>query len=80
MKDYVSFQLKTEKIQSLLSIKSVEEHLPHEQFVRVHRSFIVAFNKIDEIERNNITIAKKTIPIGDNYRDTFKVLVDSKKL
>ncbi|MEY5048635.1 MAG: hypothetical protein RLZZ175_1994 [Bacteroidota bacterium] len=80
LKDYVSFQLKTEKIQSLLSIKSVEEHLPHEQFVRVHRSFIVAFNKIDEIERNNITIAKKTIPIGDNYRDTFKVLVDSKKL
>ncbi|MDB5273408.1 MAG: DNA-binding response regulator [Chitinophagaceae bacterium] len=79
-KDYVAFQLKNEKILSLLSMKSVEEFLPKENFVRVHRSFIIAFNKIEEIERNNIIICKKIIPVGDNYKDFFKLLIDGKKL
>jgi two-component system LytT family response regulator len=79
-KDYVAFQLKNEKILSLLSMKSVEEYLPKENFIRVHRSFIVAFNKIQEIERYNIIIDKKMIPVGDNYREYFKILIDDKKL
>jgi two-component system, LytTR family, response regulator len=79
-KDYVAFQLKNEKILSLLSMKAVEEFLPKENFIRVHRSYIVAFNKIEAIERFNITIHKKIIPIGDSYRDFFKLLIDSKKL
>ena len=79
-KDYVAFQLKNEKILSLLSIKSVEEFLPNENFVRVHRSFIIAFNKIESIERNIIHIGKKAIPVGDNYRDFFKLLIEGKKL
>jgi len=79
-KDYVAFQLKQEKILSLLSIKSVEEFLPKDNFVRVHRSFIVAFNKIEAIERNNISIGKKLIPVGDNYKEFFKLLIDGKKL
>ncbi|MDB5257041.1 MAG: chemotaxis protein CheY [Chitinophagaceae bacterium] len=79
-KDYVAFQLKNEKILSLLSIKSLEESLPSDNFVRVHRSFIIAFNKIDSIERNTVAIGKKNIPIGDNYREMFKLLIDSKKL
>lgn len=79
-KDYVAFQLKEEKVMSLLSMKAVEEFLPKENFIRVHRSFIVAFNKIEAIERNNITIHKKLIPIGDSYRDFFKLLIDGKKL
>jgi DNA-binding LytR/AlgR family response regulator len=80
LKDYVVFHLKTEKIHSLLSIKSVEAFLPQDNFVRVHRSFIVAFNKIDEIERNIISIGKNIIPVGDNYKDTFKILVEGKRL
>ena len=80
LKDYVVFHLKTEKIHSLLSIKSVEAFLSPELFIRVHRSFIIAINKINEIERNNISIGKHNIPIGDNYKDAFKLLIDSKKL
>jgi two-component system, LytTR family, response regulator len=80
VKDYVAFQLKDEKIMTLLSIKSVESFLPKADFVRVHRSFIVAFNKINGIERNNILIGKKMIPIGDNYKDSFKLLVEGKRL
>jgi two-component system, LytTR family, response regulator len=80
LKEYVAFQLKEEKIMSLLSMKSVESFLPKAEFVRVHRSFIVAFNKINGIERNNILIGEKMIPIGDNYKDYFKLLVERKRL
>ena len=79
-RDYVIFHLKTEKIHSLLSIKSVEAFLSPELFIRVHRSFIISISKINEIERNNIAIGKNNIPIGDNYKDLFKALIDSKKL
>lgn len=80
MKDYVAFQLKNEKILSLLSMKTVEDSLPKELFLRVHRSFIIACNKIEEIERYNIVIGKKMIPVGDNYREIFKQMIDGKKL
>lgn len=79
-KDYVIFHLKHEKIQSLLSIKAVESFLNQEHFVRVHRSFIVALDKIEAIERASITIGKHIIPIGDNYKESFKSLIESKRL
>ena len=79
LKDYVCFHLKHEKILSLLSIKSVEEKLPN-SFIRVHRSFIVSIDKIDSIERNNINIGKKMIPVGENFKEAFKVMVDNKKI
>jgi DNA-binding LytR/AlgR family response regulator len=79
-KDYVTFHLNSEKVMSLLSIKSVEAFLPQDQFIRVHRSFIIAINKIDAIERNNILIQKNNIPVGDNYKEAFKVLIDCKKI
>lgn len=79
-KDYVIFHLRQEKIQSLLSIKAVESFLNQEHFVRVHRSFIVALDKIEAIERASITIGKHIIPIGDNYKEPFKNLIESKRL
>jgi two-component system, LytTR family, response regulator len=79
MRDYVIFQLKTERVSSLLSIKDVESALP-EDFVRVHRSFIVSVSKIDAIERNTIIIAGKNIPVGENYREAFKTLIDKKRI
>ncbi len=74
------FHLKKEKISSLLSIKAVESFLPSKVFIRVHRSFIVALDKIEEIERNNITIAGKLIPLGENYRELFKIVIDEKRI
>lgn len=80
LRDYVVFQLKKEKISSLLSIKSLESFLPGKTFMRVHRSFIVALDKIEEIERSNITIAGKLIPLGENYKDSFKMVIDEKRI
>ena len=59
-------------VMTLLSMKSVEERLPKEHFMRVHRSFIVNLSKIAVIERQRIVFDKKTyIPVGDLYKEAF---------
>ena len=73
LKDYVKIYLEGEPhpILSLLSLKSLEEMLPNEQFIRVHRSFIVQGRKIKLIDRNRIVFGKEYIPISDSYKDAF---------
>ena len=73
LKDYVKIYLEGEPhpILSLLSLKSLEEMLPEEQFIRVHRSFIVQGCKIKMIDRNRIVFGKEYIPISDTYKDSF---------
>lgn len=73
LKDYVKIYLEGEPhpILSLLSLKSLEEMLPDEQFIRVHRSFIVQGCKIKLIDRNRIVFGKEYIPISDSYKDAF---------
>jgi two-component system LytT family response regulator len=53
---------------SLCSMKYMEEKLPSDDFIRVHRSFIVQPEKIKVIERNRIVFGKEHIPISDNYK------------
>jgi DNA-binding LytR/AlgR family response regulator len=50
------------------TLKSIEEKLPGTKFLRVHRSFIVAINKIDFIQEGTITIGKTTIPVADTHK------------
>ena len=58
-----------------MSMKSMEEKLPPQDFIRVHRSFIVAFDKIDFIQKHMLTIGKKEIPVSEHYRDQlFKII------
>ncbi|TDB59549.1 LytR/AlgR family response regulator transcription factor [Arundinibacter roseus] len=71
MKDYLRIHTIKEKIMTLLSFAQLEELLPAQDFARVHRSFLVAINKIDHIEKNRIQIAGHTIPISDTYGDGF---------
>lgn len=53
------------------TLKAIEERLPDNKFVRVHRSYIVALNKIDYIQDGIININKTTIPIADTYRSVL---------
>ena len=53
------------------TLKAIEEKLPDNKFVRVHRSYIVALNKIDYIQDGVIYISKTTIPIADTYRSVL---------
>jgi DNA-binding LytR/AlgR family response regulator len=50
------------------TLKSIEEKLPASKFLRVHRSYIVAINKIDYIQEGTITIGKTTIPVADTHK------------
>ncbi|PRY42929.1 LytTR family two component transcriptional regulator [Spirosoma oryzae] len=71
LKDYVSLYTPDERILALQTMKTMEEKLPASQFMRVHKSYIVALNRIESVERNRIYIGKAVIPIGDTYRDAF---------
>ena len=73
LKDYVKIYLEgeTHPVLSLISMKMVEDMLPSNRFVRVHRSYIVQPEKIKVIERNRIVFGKEYIPISDNYKQKF---------
>lgn len=78
MRDYVRIHLDNDKpIMALLSMKNIIPHLPSNNFMRVHRSYIVGLNKIHTIERNRIVFDKDVyIPISDQYKDKFQEFLD----
>jgi len=61
-------------------MKKMEDALPERHFVRVHKSYIVALNKIDSIERSRIFIGEKIIPVGDTYRDQFFKMIEDRNV
>ena len=79
LKDYVKIytQNETRPILSLMSLKSLEEELPSDSFVRVHRSYIIQKNKIECINKSRIVIQKKEIPIGETYRQQFMAMISA---
>ena len=72
-KDYVKVHLKSKPnpILSLTSMKNMEELLPTDKFMRVHRSFIVALDHIDSVSKNIIQIGDHQIAVGENYKEPF---------
>ena len=74
MKDYVMFYLDGERkpLISHLTMKAVEEMLPSDRFLRIHRSYIVAVDKIKKVDRNDcVYIGDEIIHIPDGYQQTF---------
>ena len=71
VKDYLRIHTTDEKILTLMNFVKLQELLPSQYFIRVHRSFLVAIDKIDHIEKNRIRIADQIIPISDSYADAF---------
>ncbi|MCO6494286.1 MAG: response regulator transcription factor [Bacteroidetes bacterium] len=70
--DYVKIHIPEDKrIITLQTMKKMEATLPQDKFVRVHRSFIVAINKVTSLSGTYVTIGNKHIPIGKNYKDSF---------
>jgi DNA-binding LytR/AlgR family response regulator len=51
---------------------SISEELPKDNFLRIHRSFTIAINKITSVEGNSIEIFKRRLPIGRNYLQEAK--------
>jgi two-component system, LytTR family, response regulator len=74
-KDYITIYTPKERILSLMTLSKLQELLPSPQFLRVHKSWLVAVNKIDTVERQRISIGKAIIPVGDTYKDEFMRIV-----
>lgn len=71
LRNYVAIQTTTQKILTLQNLRGIEEILPPQKFIRVHKSFITAIDKIDSVERQRIFIGTHTVPIGDTYVKQF---------
>lgn len=67
--EYVTFNTSTRRITALYSLKNLEDQLPKDQFIRVHKSFIVSFYHIEDVEGNMLTVAGNKVPIGGSYKD-----------
>ena len=82
MKDYVKIFLegKTQPVISLISLKKLEAELPAEQFMRVHRSYIVNLGKIQEVERHQILFGQERITVAPQYREEFDRYMEGNSL
>ena len=74
LKDYVKVHLKStpRALLSLMSLRAMEEKLPARRFLRIHRSFIVALDKIEAVRRLTVQIGTETIPVGEQYKEAFQ--------
>jgi DNA-binding LytR/AlgR family response regulator len=82
MSEYLKVWLDTDAkpIITLLSMKKMEERLPA-NFMRIHRSYIINLNKIEEVNKNRVILDKDTyLPIGDLYKEAFQAYLDTKFL
>ncbi|MBC8314199.1 MAG: response regulator transcription factor [Bacteroidales bacterium] len=78
--DYLKIVTPKARIMTLQTFKGIEEILPSNHFIRVHKSYIVTVDKIESIEGNMIKVADKLIPIGESYKKSFQMLLDKKRI
>ena len=67
--EYVTFHTTQRRITALFALKDLEEILPKNKFVRVHKSYIVSFKHIQDLDKSDVTVAGNKVPVGASYRD-----------
>lgn len=73
LRDYVAIHLvNNSKILTLQSLSSFERELPEQQFIRIHKSYMIALHKIKQIEKNSVLINGKQLPVGITYKTRFE--------
>ncbi|MBT7094538.1 MAG: LytTR family transcriptional regulator, partial [Bacteroidetes bacterium] len=77
--NYMTFYTTHKKLLSLFNMKEVLDLLPSDEFIRIHKSFIVSLGHIDIIEKHRVIINEQAIPIGVTYREEFLKRFESKK-
>ncbi|SFW29102.1 two component transcriptional regulator, LytTR family [Sinomicrobium oceani] len=82
LKDYIKIYVKgqSKPILTLMSLKALEAELPAEQFMRVHRSYIIALRSIDSVERSQVLIGDKRITVSEQYRAVFMAYISRNSL
>ncbi|NML66681.1 response regulator transcription factor [Hymenobacter sp. RP-2-7] len=76
-KEYLLLHTGSDKLLTLQSFQRVLEALPAGQFVRIHKSFVVALRYIEHVERGKVQVAGQLLPIGDSYREAFLACLHS---
>ena len=84
LKDYVIIRLEEGRVITLQTMKSLEEKLPATHFRRIHRSYIVAVDRINALVGNMVELTEKGqtkhLPVGKNYREELLALVNQNRL
>lgn len=82
LKDYIKIYLSDGRkpVMSLMNMKTLEDNLPSNVFMRVHRSFIVNIAKVDMIDRGRIVVGDMFIPVSESYKDRFQDYLDDHTL
>lgn len=78
MRDYLRIHTLNKKIMTLQSFSELEQLLPSQLVCRVHKSYMVAVNKIESVERSRIKIAGELIPVSETYKEAFLQLINSR--
>lgn len=71
LRDYIAIYTPSVKIMTLESMKNMEVMLPGNEFIRIHKSYIINRSRIDFIERGKVVIGKNYLPVGETYRERF---------
>lgn len=82
LKNYITIHTNSEQVTTLMTMKDLEDRLPTERFMRIHKSYIVALDKVRLIDGNQILLqdVKGYIPLGESFRNDFFDMLDSKVL
>lgn len=80
LKDYVKIATPNKNYVTKSSMKNVEEKLPADRFLRVHKSFIVNLDKVQAFENNHLIIGEHKIPLGSNNREEFLRFLEKNRL
>jgi two-component system LytT family response regulator len=80
LKDYVTIHTRQQKIVTLQRLKTLEEQLPTDKFIRIHHSYIVAVDAIDVVHKGEVQIGTATLPVSDSYRKQFKDFTDRNQM
>jgi DNA-binding LytR/AlgR family response regulator len=78
LKNYVSVYTKNQRIITYQSLRDLDEQLPQPPFYRIHKSYIVALDKIRMVDGNTVYIEDQTLPVGETYRDEFFKVIKTK--
>ena len=80
LSNYITIHCTDKKIVAYLTLKQINDFLAGSAFIKVHKSYIIALNKIDKIDHDQIILQNLTIPIGSNFKNQVEAQVINGKI
>ena len=78
--DYIRIHIKPRPVLTLMTLKSLQEKLPTQEFIRLHRSYIIPVSRIESFGKSKIKVSGRELPIGSSYGEVYQQLLKSKGL